>query len=75
MTKRFYTNKTKPKCNTYIKYYAGYDALETVYLVSERKKELDLGEVQWSEIKDDVIIWQEEETFDSLFKKRLGIKE
>ena len=75
MAKRFYTNKTKPQCKVHIKYYSRYDSIEEAYIVSEKKKELEVYETQWSEIKDDVIIWQEEIAFDTLVKKRLGIKE
>lgn len=72
---RFYTNKTKPKCNTDIKFYADYGAIEEVHIVSEKKLELELDEFKWSEIKSTVVIWQYSDNFDCLFRKRLGIKE
>ena len=72
---KFYTNKTKPKCNTDIKYYTDYDSIEEVYIVSEKKKELERYEAQWSEIKNNVVIWQYSDNFDYLFRKKLGLKE
>lgn len=71
---RFYTNKTKPICYTWIKYFSEYGSVELVQIAREKSKELSASECLWSEIKEDVVIWQYADNFDYLFEKRLGIK-
>ena len=68
---KFYSNKTKPKCGKWIKTLTDLDSIECFIVVPENKKELDSDEYFWSEWKEHVIVWQYEDNFDTLIKKRI----
>lgn len=68
---RFYTNKTKPKCNRRITVLTDIPSIEHLTLVRECKKELACNEFYWSEWKDTVVVWQYEDEFNKLIRKRI----
>lgn len=70
---KFYTNKTKPKCGQWIKVLTNDIKIYDLIISPENRKELKTDEFFWSEWKDDVILWQYADKFDTLMRKRLHI--
>lgn len=75
---KFYTNKTKPKCDLWVKAllkdYDGNIRIDDFFVVKKTKPYLEWCERHWNIIKDDVVCWQYADNFDKIIKKRLNIK-
>ena len=76
---KFYTNKTKPRCNEWVKALStdmdGNLTIISFFVVPKTKPYLEWCEIHWEDIKDEVIYWQYADKFDILIKKRLNIKD
>lgn len=72
---KFYTNKTKPKCGQWIKILTDEIKIYDLIIVPENIQERGLksDEFFWSEWKDQVVLWQYADKFDTLMKQRLHI--
>lgn len=71
---KFYTNKTKPKCNKWVKIIDIDFYIHDVIIVPENKRKLSSQEFFWSEWEDMTLFWQYEENFKKIFKKKMGVK-
>lgn len=77
---KFYTNKTKPRCNEWVKALSkDVDGKSLVitnfFIVPKTKPYLEWCETHWEDTKGEIIYWQYADKFDILIKKRLNIKE
>ena len=70
---KFYTNKTKPKCGIWIKVITHDIKIFDMIIAPEGSKHLQAEECNWSEWKQDIMLWQYAPQFDTLMRKRLHV--
>ena len=72
---KFYTTKTKPKCGQWIKVITNDIKIFDLIIAPEGSRYIKSEESYWSEWKQDIMLWQYADKFDTLMRKRLHVGE